>query len=255
VERPAPVAVAPAERRGRGLDDKLNTLHDYRHARGLCIRCGEKWSRDHKCPEAVQLHVLQELWEICNSDASDDPIEPSVEEPDEAQVCLAISMSADRSVSSVHSIQFQGTVHGLPARILLDSGSSHTFVSAALAAKLPGISYFSPALRVTVADGSVVSCSTQFQQLQWSVQGCEFLSVAKVFPLTAYDLIIGMDWLSSHSPMQIDWQHKWLLISYNQAQHLLQGDCKLYPLDQWFTCRQCCRMILWRVQHQFRLRC
>jgi hypothetical protein len=61
VERPAPVVVAPAERRGRGLDDKLNTIHDYWRARGLCIRCDEKWSRDHKCPEAVELHVLQEL--------------------------------------------------------------------------------------------------------------------------------------------------------------------------------------------------
>jgi hypothetical protein len=29
--------------------------------------------------------------------------------------------------------------------------------------------------------------------------------------------------------MQIDWQHKWLLISYNQAQQLLQGDLQALP--------------------------
>ncbi|XP_066332617.1 uncharacterized protein [Miscanthus floridulus] len=34
------------ERRGRGVDDKLSTLRDYRRARGLCVWCGEKWSRD-----------------------------------------------------------------------------------------------------------------------------------------------------------------------------------------------------------------
>ena len=38
-------------------------LRDYGRARGLCFRCGEKWSRDHRCPEAIQLHALQELRE------------------------------------------------------------------------------------------------------------------------------------------------------------------------------------------------
>jgi len=58
---PAGGAVAGEERRPRGVEDKLNTLRSYRRARGLCIRCGEKWSRDHRCPDALQLHALQEF--------------------------------------------------------------------------------------------------------------------------------------------------------------------------------------------------
>ncbi|CAD6242180.1 unnamed protein product [Miscanthus lutarioriparius] len=46
------------ERRGHGVDDKLSTLRDYRRVHGLCVRCGEKWSRDHRCPKAIQLHAL-----------------------------------------------------------------------------------------------------------------------------------------------------------------------------------------------------
>ena len=57
-ERAAGAVVGADDQRGRGVDAKLNTLHDYRRARGLCIRCGEKWSRDHRCPEQIQLHVL-----------------------------------------------------------------------------------------------------------------------------------------------------------------------------------------------------
>jgi hypothetical protein len=38
---------------GRGIDAKLNTLCDYYRARGLCIRCGKKWSHDHRCPEQI----------------------------------------------------------------------------------------------------------------------------------------------------------------------------------------------------------
>ena len=34
------------DRRPHGVEDKLNTLRSYRRARGLCVRCGEKWSRE-----------------------------------------------------------------------------------------------------------------------------------------------------------------------------------------------------------------
>lgn len=67
-----------------------------------------------------------------------------------------------------------GSVQGHAARILVDYGSSHTFVSASLAAHLSGISSFSPSLKVTVVDGSVLQCSAQFLQLEWEVQGCQF---------------------------------------------------------------------------------
>jgi len=139
--------VPGADRRGRGVEEKLSTLRDYRRARGLCIRCGEKWSRDHKYPEAIQLHVLQELWEVYHAaDCVDAESEPD-EEQEPAQLCLAISMTASSGVPSINAIQFLGNVQRHTARILVDSGSSHTFVSQSLAAKLIGVTGFSPQLR------------------------------------------------------------------------------------------------------------
>ncbi|CAD6257974.1 unnamed protein product [Miscanthus lutarioriparius] len=44
-------------------DDKLATLRAQRRAQGLCMKCGEKWGRNHKCPEKVALHVLEQLQE------------------------------------------------------------------------------------------------------------------------------------------------------------------------------------------------
>ena len=99
------------ERRGRGIDDKLKTLRDYRHARGLSIRCGEKWSRDHKCSETVQLHVLQEFWDICHSDDSAAP-EQDTDSVHDAQVLLAVSVAALSGKSSINAIQFRGKVQG-----------------------------------------------------------------------------------------------------------------------------------------------
>lgn len=169
-----PTEPAPVEdRRLRGLEDKLRTLRDYRRARGLCIKCGEKWSRDHRCSETVQLHVLQEFWDIYHSD---DSAKYTYEEVDdtEAQVLFAVSVSAITGKSTVNAIQFQGLVQGRPACILLDSGSSHTFVSSHFADQLQGQSTFSPALHVKIADGKFLAYLTEFKQLDWCVQGCSF---------------------------------------------------------------------------------
>jgi hypothetical protein len=47
------------------IDDKLSTLRNYRHARGLCIRCGDKWAAGHRCALVPQLHALEEVWTLC----------------------------------------------------------------------------------------------------------------------------------------------------------------------------------------------
>jgi hypothetical protein len=36
-------------------DEKLSSLHSQRCAMGLCMKCGEKWNKQHKCPEKVSL--------------------------------------------------------------------------------------------------------------------------------------------------------------------------------------------------------
>lgn len=50
--------------RSTPFDEKLVALCAYRRAKGLCHTCGERWSREHKCGPTVQLHVVEELWEM-----------------------------------------------------------------------------------------------------------------------------------------------------------------------------------------------
>jgi hypothetical protein len=44
-----------------------------------------------------------------------------------------------------------------------------------------------------------------------------------VLPLSTYDLIIGMDWLETHSPMMVHWAHKWLTIPIKGTYVTLHG--------------------------------
>lgn len=53
--------------RGPSIEDKLATLCNYRKAQGLCMHCKEKWGPGHRCAPQVQLHVLQEVWNLYES--------------------------------------------------------------------------------------------------------------------------------------------------------------------------------------------
>lgn len=46
---------------------------------------------------------------------------------------------------------------------------------------------------------------------------------AKVIPMAAYDLILGMDWLENFNPMKCDWLGKWLEFDYKGSKIKLQG--------------------------------
>jgi hypothetical protein len=43
------------------VEDKWSNLKAYRQSKGLCFVCGERWSREHQCKAAIQLHVVQEM--------------------------------------------------------------------------------------------------------------------------------------------------------------------------------------------------
>jgi len=77
--------------------------------------------------------------------------------------------------------------------ILLDSGSSNSFVSSSVAAKLPGVQPLLTPVSVQVADGGTVQCSQEIPSAEWSVQGHTFHSTLKVLDLGAFDMIVGMD--------------------------------------------------------------
>jgi hypothetical protein len=67
---------------------------------------------------------------------------------------------------------------------------------------------------VKVADGGRIRCDSQLSAASWSAQGLQFSSTLKVFPLTSFDMILGMDWLEQYSPMKVHWMEKWIQFPY-----------------------------------------
>ena len=76
---------------------------------------------------------------------------------------------------------------------------------------------------VKVANGSLVPCGQQLQKGHWTSNGHEFVNDFRVFPLGSYDGILGLDWLASHSPMQVDWAAHWLSLQVQDTLVTLLG--------------------------------
>jgi hypothetical protein len=102
----------------------------------------------------------------------------------DSTLCLVLSEAAWLGVESAKSMKLCSSIQGKQLVILLDSGSSHSFLDVALANQLQGLSLLPKPLLVRVANGVVLSCRHQLLQAQWQLQGLEFYSNFKVLPLS-----------------------------------------------------------------------
>lgn len=214
------------DRRGTELNnhlreyDRLSALKSYRRSKGLCFVCGEKWGRDHKCASSIQLHVVQELLDVLQGSSQS---EQAVSEPPESDTLMAISQQAINVTDSNHSIRLRGWVQGIEILMLIDSGSTHSFVYQQIGLKLSGVKAMPVPARVKVADGGFLTCSLHIIECDWLTQGIHFKSNFRLLPLGAYNVILEMDWLERFSPMRVDWVHKWLEFQLNDSMVRLQG--------------------------------
>lgn len=125
-------------------EERFRTLRESRKARGLCVRCGAEWSRDHKCLELVQLHLVQELLDMFSD--SDDAETSGPSSPTASQLMMHLSVAAVSGSLAPKTLSLTGLIQGQSISILVDSGSSHTFFSKQLAQSLSGIQALSPAI-------------------------------------------------------------------------------------------------------------
>jgi hypothetical protein len=83
----------------------------------------------------VRLHAIQEVWDPFSDDET--PVDTCVDQTPQLYACL--SEAAMAGSESVMSMRLWGNIQGAELLILLDSGSSHTFLSHRIATQLSGV--------------------------------------------------------------------------------------------------------------------
>jgi hypothetical protein len=134
-----------------------------------------------------------------------------------------LSQEVVATAGSPKTLRFMGHIQGVAVVILVDSGSSHSFINASVAPLLKNVTHVASAIRVQVTNCQVICCTSEVKQATWSVQDQEFTSDFKVIPLPYYDMVLGNDWLEAHGPIKVDWLHKWMVITMNREQVHLCG--------------------------------
>jgi hypothetical protein len=96
---------------------------------------------------------------------------------------LALSKSAPTGVPASHSICFKGLLQSIPTQVLVDSGSSSSFIHEALVPQLTCIASVPVSSSVLVAGGTQLTGSAMLLQVPWSVGDFVFQSDFRVLPL------------------------------------------------------------------------
>ena len=150
---------------------------------------------------------MQELWDVCQDEfevprcsATTDVTEPTDAVPAQA---FMLSAAIHSGTATGKTMQFQGSIQGHPILILLDSGSTNSFVSSSLSDRLHGISdLLNP---ITVLLMVILLCALKRFLWQHGRYRATSSILISRFSLGSYDMIISMDCLEAFSPMKVHW--------------------------------------------------
>ena len=209
---------------------KAKQLKEYSRANGLCYKCGEKFTPGHVCSQVLapgaQLKAAEAVGQ--NEIISDALLDALVEQS--TADCATISVTALSGAAHPKTIQLRALVGNQVVLILVDSGSTHTFVDHALLSRISVTAdQLSQPMKVKVANGEVVQCTEVVSQLTWWIQGHNFTNAMHVLPLRGHDIILGMDWLEQWGVMQCYWAEKWIQFQYAGQEIKLQGVLPVTP--------------------------
>ncbi|XP_028780228.1 uncharacterized protein LOC114736538 [Neltuma alba] len=188
-----------------------------RREKGLCYRCGEPFRPGHHCAGSFSLMEIAEEGETV--------MPPLIEEVDaEAEVADAeISFNAILGKASASTMRLQGTLRGRDVLVLVDSGSTHNFVSDSIVNELNlPVQQVQP-FGVQIGNGSTVKCHRVCSALEVKISDLIIQQDFFPFSLGGTDLVLGIKWLASLNTIQANWNEMFMIFWLNGRKYKLQG--------------------------------
>lgn len=178
-----------------------------RRRQGLCFNCNEKFDRGHN-------RVCQRIFLLDLAEANEgDDAEPEEQVADDP----LISLHAIAGVRTSETMQVHIQLGGATLLALLDSGSTHNFISEEAAGRTSLLLAPRNNMKVTVANGEHVPCPGMYRATTFSIDGEHFTTDFFALPLAGYDVVLGTQWLASLGP--ILWDFGALTMSFWHRDH------------------------------------
>ncbi|XP_038986462.1 uncharacterized protein LOC120111962 [Phoenix dactylifera] len=198
-----------------------------RRERGLCFNCNERFTPGHRC-KTPQLFLIENAAttdeEECTNQPRNEPVMNKLEW-EEAEEQAEITLHAFSSWKGPQTMKLLAQVEKQPVTVLVDSGSSHNFISERVARLLRLPVTTTDGFTVRIADGGQLSCHEKHEEVPLEVQGFKFKIILFALPLQGLDIVLGIQWLESLGPVLCDWRNLTMRFSWEGESRLLRGQC------------------------------
>lgn len=173
-----------------------------RRNKGLCFKCDQKWTANHRCRSQCLLLL---------SDVEDDPdTQTSTDSPPtpEAEVVTGdiSSMNTLAGQNNPRSLRMLGMISSHSFHVLIDGGSTHNFIKPLLAEKLGLHVKPTQPFRVYIGNGDYLICSLYCPQIPLCLQGTTFTIDVFLLAIEGPDLVLGVQWLQSLGKVSHDYK-------------------------------------------------
>lgn len=156
---------------------------------------------------------------ICDGDAE----EQLAEENQEERFELEIMLHALTGWSAPKTMRLVARIGSHEIIVLIDSGSTHNFISEKLANELQLLVVPIERFTVQVANRDKLKCQGHFEEVWVDLQGTIFSLTLYSLPLTGMDLVLGIQWLEMLGSVVCNWKQLTMEFRWENQIRKLQG--------------------------------
>jgi hypothetical protein len=125
---------------------------------------------------------------------------------------MNISIQAARGQQSNNTFTVPIFLAGKLAIALVDTGSTHCFMDLKFSTKINCTTTSNNMERVIVSGGGDLLTGAHVHDIPYTIQGHKFHNAFKILPLKGYDIVLGGDWMLTHSPVKFDYATRHITI-------------------------------------------
>ena len=126
-------------------------------------------------------------------------------------------------INNFQTMRITGIVKNCPLHILIDSGSTHNFLNLETAKRLHCRTWVIQLSQVSVANGSKMLSTTMCKDFSWVFHGQDFSTNVMLLPLGSYEIVLGVQRLSTLGPIMWDFEKLQMEFVYKGKKQVLRG--------------------------------
>ena len=195
---------------------------------GLCFRCDEKWSINHRCQgRGLSVLLTEEEEEVTKvgefSVAEISPGETNTTYPN-LNLTPEVSLSSVMGLTSPKTMRLAEIMNERTVVVMVDPGATHNFVSEVTIEKLGLHPIESRSFGVTLGTGETVQGEGVCTGVVLELQGIKIVEDFLILPLGSSDVILGIQWLEKLGTITTNWKTQTLKFQLDGTTVTLKGD-------------------------------